>query len=125
MEVIAVMTYSPVLRRLVGGTERPTRYQPKANQNAVDMTPFSSLPLIILANSLVLTFLLAVLQFSSLIGFYVFWLLWIVVATLLILAPVPEAVAVEKPGPQGAGSFLLSLRTNTFDKGSIVAAGAA
>merc|ERR1719277_1048808 len=120
MEVIAIMTYSPVLRKLVGGSGTPTRYVPKANQNVVDMTPFASLHLIILGNAIALTTLLAVLQFASVIGFYIFWLVWFVVATLLILAPVPDAVPVDRK--EAVGSFLASLRTNTFDQAAVKAA---
>merc|ERR1712183_444829 len=105
METIAVMTYSPMLRQLLGGSARPTPYAAKPNQNAVDMTPFASLHLVILGNAVALTVLLSVLQFSSVVGFYVFWLVWIVVATLLILAPVPDAVPVDgKAKEAGAGS---------------------
>lgn len=122
MEATAIMTYSPMLRQLFGGTGTPTPYVQKSKP-AVDQTPFASLHLIILGISVALTTLLSVLQLSSVVGFYVFWLLWIVVAILLLLAPVPDAAPVDgKAGPQGAGSFLLSLRTNTFSKSSIVAA---
>jgi len=122
MEVTAIMTYSPMLRQLFGGTGTPTPYVQKSKP-AVDQTPFASLHLIILGISVALTTLLSVLQLSSVVGFYVFWLLWFVVAILLLWAPVPDAVPVDgKAGPQGAGSFLLSLRTNTYSRSSIVAA---
>jgi len=126
LETIAVMTYSPMLRRLLGGNGTDGTPKPYVQQtkNMVDMTPFTWLPLTILGNIITLTTLLAVLQLSSVVGFIVFWILWIVVCTLLILAPVPDAAPVDgkEAGPQGAGSFLLSLRTNTFSKSSIVAA---
>merc|ERR1719356_1352040 len=57
MEAIAVMTYSPMLRRLLGGQGKPTRYVEKPDQNAVDMTPFASLKLVILGNAVALTVL--------------------------------------------------------------------
>merc|ERR1712060_984706 len=50
------------------------------NNPAVDTTPFASLHLIILGNAVALTVLLFVLQQASLIGFYLFWLLWIMSA---------------------------------------------
>merc|ERR1711920_234199 len=122
MEIIAIMTYSPMLRQLLGGKGTPTPPTPFVQKNnpAVDTTPFASLHLIILGNAVALTVLLFVLQQASLIGFYLFWLLWIMVCASLILAPVPETVPVDRKA--GAGSFLLSLRTNTFSRSSILSA---
>jgi len=69
-----------------------------------------------------LTLLLASLQFASEAAFYLFWVLWFLSCCALVFAPVPEAAKPESAG-NAAASFLLSLRTNTFDQGSVLAAG--
>merc|ERR1712039_1073560 len=111
MLVIIIMTYWPGLRSLLGGAPRPTPFVEKENQAHVDMTPWQAMPTVIVSLSAVLLLLLASLQYASEGGFYLFWALWFLSFCALVFAPVPDA------------SMLLSVRTQTFDQVSVLAAG--
>jgi len=122
MLVIIIMTYWPGLRSLLGGAPRPTPFVEKENQAHVDMTPWQAMPTVIVSLCAVLLLLLASLQYASEGGFYLFWALWFLSFCVLVFAPVPEAAKPESIG-KAAASMLLSVRTNTFDQASVLAAG--
>lgn len=123
MEIIVIMTYWPAGRKCFGHADRPTAYVSRTDGAKVDMAPWKPLPYIIVGLSLCLTILLFILQTGNLTGFYLFWAVWILMAIALITAPVPDAVKPE--GEESEGGIMatvLSLRTNTLDRGSIIAA---
>merc|ERR1711920_946533 len=121
MEIICIMTYWPKGRQLVGGSARPTAYEAPKGRHVVDMTPWSPLMIVIIALIAVLTLLLGALQFASESAFYVFWVMWFLVALGLMMAPVPTATEPEGMG-QAAKDAFLSLRTNTQSSTNLAAA---
>jgi len=121
LEVIIIMTYWPSARSFLGASPRPVAFVARKGGEHVDTTFWKYLPFVICGITFALAWLLVTLQTASQTGFVLFWIIWLALSFALVCAPVPDAPKGEgEESEAGIMAAVLSLRTNTFDRGSII-----